>query len=212
MTEPELRALAARDAIPSAEEEAALRKWAAESARPDMLGELRGDVRRLLALIDAARAETAAVVRERDEALAKLASRKDELLAWQEGDPLDPDWIADQCEATARGENGDGVSKDGRALWAGMAALFREIPALRSLAADLVEGLKRLANEADLDGLSGKPGWDCWVANARALLTRAAALGVGKQDGEADNPHDAGWQAACVAGERAIRSLKGGTT
>lgn len=145
MTEPELRALAARDAIPSAEEEAALRKWAAESARPDMLGELRGDVRRLLALIDAARAETAAVVRERDEALAKLASRKDELLAWQEGDPLDPDWIADQCEATARGENGDGVSKDGRALWARMAALFREIPALRSLAADLVEGLEPFA-------------------------------------------------------------------
>lgn len=204
MTEPELRALAARDAIPSAEEEAALRKWAAESARPDMLGELRGDVRRLLALIDAARAETAAVVRERDEALAKLASRKDELLAWQEGGPLDPDWIADQCEATARGENGDGVSKDGRALWARMAALFREIPALRSLAADLVEGLDALLDagnpsasyceecdihaptRADGEGLAGPLTHEpqCPVGTARALLTRAAALGVGKQDGE----------------------------
>lgn len=39
----------------------------------------------------------------------------------------------------------------------------------------LEEGLRRIANEADLDGLSGKPGWDCWVANARALLTPVEA-------------------------------------
>lgn len=73
MTEPELRALAARDAILSAEEEAALRKWAAESARPDMLGEWRGDVRRLLALIDAARADLAALQQVNDQ----LAGQRD---------------------------------------------------------------------------------------------------------------------------------------
>lgn len=73
MTEPELRALAARDAIPSAEEEAALRKWAAESVWPDMLGEWRGDVRRLLALIDAARADLAALQQVNDQ----LAGQRD---------------------------------------------------------------------------------------------------------------------------------------
>jgi len=73
MTESELRALAARDAIPSAEEEAALRKWAAESVWPDMLGEWRGDVRRLLALIDAARADLAALQQVNDQ----LAGQRD---------------------------------------------------------------------------------------------------------------------------------------
>jgi hypothetical protein len=44
----------------------------------------------------------------------------------------------------------------------------------------------------------------------RAGLEKAAATMKRLHGGgEADNPHDSGWQAACVAGERAIRSLKG---
>ena len=52
-----------------------------------------------------------------------------------------------------------------------------------------------------------------FAAGERAGLEKAAAkMKHLHGGGEADNPHDAGWQAACVAGERAIRSLKGGTT
>lgn len=50
-----------------------------------------------------------------------------------------------------------------------------------------------------------------FAAGERAGLEKAAAkMKHLHGGGEADNPHDAGWQAACVAGERAILSLKGG--
>lgn len=157
MTEPELRALAARDAIPSAEEEAALRKWAAESARPDMLGELRGDVRRLLALIDASRAETAAVVRERDEMVALLT------------DPV----------AVHLNMLRGGIA---RPSVANIVHLYQGAVVDASLAADLVEGLDwywRTVATGDRTALERDGG-----KKAAALLTRAAALGVKPRDGE----------------------------
>jgi len=211
--------------------------------------------------LDASRAETEAVRRERDEAHAAFIEESTDLVN-----------VAGEREA------------------------------LRSLAADLVEGLEAVAHAAEV--AMRREGGEAYedVEVARALLTRAAALGVGKQDGglaifdeasdvparvdrpaaataaaegrregegvmedcwypvvsalgstgetdpytlgkaavdavhpaifaageraglekaaakmkhlhgggEADNPHDAGWQAACVAGERAILSLKGG--
>ncbi len=96
MTEPELRALAARDAILSAEEEAALRKWAAESARPDMLGEWRGDVRRLLALIDAARADLAALQQVNDQLAGQRDAEREKVRVLREARAMVDAWAAAQ--------------------------------------------------------------------------------------------------------------------
>lgn len=40
-------------------------------------------------------------------------------------------------------------------------------------APDLLEALRRLMNEAVLDGLEARAGWDCWIANARAAVEKA---------------------------------------
>jgi len=44
------------------------------------------------------------------------------------------------------------------------AALIAQAPAM-------AEALHRLVTEAELDGTEAKAGWDCWIAEARALLT-----------------------------------------
>lgn len=115
------------------------------------------DLGMLISQIDAARAETAAVVRERDEAHAAFIEESTDLL--------------------------------------GVAA---EREALRSLAADLVEGLKAAtaainaatqlatAEMAGHDRTAERLDKQIWEAReqSRALLTRAAALGVKPRDGE----------------------------
>ena len=72
------------------------------------------------------------------------------LMAWKLGDPLPPRLAQEFCEATARGEISDKVSPDGRALWAAMADLFRQL-------AD--------AQEAAGEGVTE----DCWYPVVSAL-------------------------------------------
>jgi len=133
-----------KDAKPeplAAEREAALREWASGVNRPDTPTTRwwQRDVAQLFATLDAARAETEAVRRGRDEAIRELG-------------------------ATAR-----------------------KLGQIEALAAELVEGLRRLAQEAELDGLAAKAGWDCWVANAQSLIARTRAQGIGEKEKAGDD-------------------------
>lgn len=40
-------------------------------------------------------------------------------------------------------------------------------------APSLLEALERITNEAVMDGLEDKPGWDCWIINARTAIEEA---------------------------------------
>lgn len=144
----------------SAEEEAALRKRC-ESVRCGWC-EQRHEMNRLFATLDASRAETAAVVRERDEARADQATLDRVLAAF-------------------------GIANTGLDAGNYAKALCVGLEQMRSLAADLVEGLAHIRTHGPLS----------WMPNGRqcrdvveALLTRAAALGVGKQDGEKGEPSE----------------------
>lgn len=44
---------------------------------------------------------------------------------------------------------------------------------LLSAAPALLEALERITNEAVLDGLSDKAGWDCWIINAKTAIEEA---------------------------------------
>lgn len=85
----------------------------------------------------------------------KPLSAEEELLAWRAGDPLPPLKIAEWCEATARGEVADGVSEDGRALWAEMAKLFRELDAARSEANAAIRALLPAVTEREMLAAAG---------------------------------------------------------
>lgn len=44
---------------------------------------------------------------------------------------------------------------------------------LLTAAPALLEALERITNEAVMDGLEDKAGWDCWIINARTAIEEA---------------------------------------
>jgi len=147
----------------SAAEEAKLRGQVTDPDGPPFFE--CADLDRVFRLLDASRAETAAVVRERDEMVALLT------------DPV----------AVHLNMLRGGIA---RPSVANIVHLYQGAVVDASLAADLVEGLAGLVARYG-DFAPGKPFIfppNHHIDLARALLTRAAALGVGKpQDGEKEN-------------------------